>query len=84
MERGCDLESESLSIHERAELENILKLSEISGFVPSADSRARDAIRYRIRLTANDEDLDVTFDDTDMTEGLASLVQFLQNYATPY
>ncbi len=90
--RGSDIAPESLGAKARAKLERLLNQSGLAagGSARAAASRkdaghdaARDLIQYELDIETESGTEHFVFDDLDLSEEVAPLVEFLQEHAGP-
>lgn len=81
--RGCDINSDSLSVGEAAELQSLVEQSGILNLKSKQTAKAADLIGYEITLETRDGIHQVSVDDLSLPERAIPLLDYLQKRARP-
>ncbi len=81
--RGCELDSASLPAEEAAQLETLVKQSNLSSQRGGRSTQARDTFSHQITVKSEDGLYEITFDDLNAPESVYPLLEFLQARMKP-
>ncbi|MDJ0599394.1 MAG: hypothetical protein QNJ37_11200 [Crocosphaera sp.] len=81
--RGCTIDTANLSESEAAQLESLIKQSNILEATSQLTSQARDLGQYQVIVETEKGTVQVSFDDMTVPETAQTLLQYLQELSKP-
>lgn len=81
--RGCELDTDLLSVSEATKLQSLVEQSGILQAKSKSTSEARDLLNYEITVETKERTVHVLFDDLTVPESAAELFNYLLERAKP-